>query len=505
MTMKTKNNANQNLTPAPKKKGKGSLRFSGMLGSKRFRYGSYSLIVIAVTLVVAVLLNIAVQTLENNLGLRADLTANQLFTLQDETLEYLDEGLNEDVYVYGLYQAGAENPTIQEVLGKYVARNKHVKVEYFDPITNPSKANQFKNRADDELDRGSVVVASADGKKFKVLEHDDMFPEEYVSGKSYYSLRAEQQITSAIMFVMQEITPKAYILQGHEELGINNITEFRKALEDENYIVEEANLTQTPDILTPIDTLIIASPDKDITDEERETIKDFLQAGGRAMFFLDVYDIELPNLQSILELYDVHYNPNYVVEGNENNYIQNKLWLVPQLGVSTITDYYRQNGLRPIVQNSGYFTLPEMKKTDIEVNSLFTTSSSAFAKANISSDLIDAKEDGDFTGPFTTAVSILHDNFADDIQTRIVAFGTSAILEESLMSVSYNYEIMLDAIAWMDPAKESTNIRMRNLQVQSLNITSAAQMYGLMGFVAILMPVIAFVGALVVYLKRRHL
>ena len=499
------------VTP-PDSSAKKQKGIKGVLMSKRMRYGSYALVVTAIVVAVAVLVNFLAQTLESSLGMRVDLTDNQLFTLQNETSEYLgrlgkDSSEEYVIHIYGLYQAGAENPTIQEVLRQYTAKNKKIKVEYFDPITNPTKANQFIRNANETLQRESVVVASPDGKKYKVMTQEQLFPDEYDANTSrqYYSLRAEQQITSAMMYVTQEETPVVYFLQGHQEMSSTQASAFRMALEAENYEVTDLNLTMTPDVLELKDTLVIASPRKDISENEREIIKNFLQKGGRAMFLLDVMEEELPNLQSVLYLYDIQFGNHYVVEGDSNHYYSSPILLVPQMGVSTIMDDFRRANIPMLVPQSGFVTLPEMKKTTIEVVPLLTTTTQAFAKASFKSDVSIQKEEGDIDGPFTLGVSVYHNNYQDSIETRFVVFGTSLLLNEQLATNSSNFDVLMRCVSWMDPARESTNIRMRSLQVQQLSITTQAQFDTLWIIVLIVIPVLAFSAAVVVYLKRRHL
>ena len=69
------------------KKAKGKL--SGLLGQRKFRYGTYATILTIVVIVVVILLNVALGAVETNWALGIDVTALNATDFDDATYEIL--------------------------------------------------------------------------------------------------------------------------------------------------------------------------------------------------------------------------------------------------------------------------------------------------------------------------------------------------------------------------------------------------------------------------------
>ena len=87
-----------------------------MFGS-RFKAGSYSAFAAAVVIAIAVLVNLAVQTLPQT-AIQLDLTAQSLYTLSDQT-KRIAASLDTDVNLYLLALRGNEDDTVSRLLQSY--------------------------------------------------------------------------------------------------------------------------------------------------------------------------------------------------------------------------------------------------------------------------------------------------------------------------------------------------------------------------------------------------
>ena len=85
----------------PKKnKEKGS--FKAFLKSRKARHGSLAIVIVAVVVAIVIVLNVICGLLVDRFpDLKLDLTANQSFALQDDTIDYVSH-LNKDVTLYVL-------------------------------------------------------------------------------------------------------------------------------------------------------------------------------------------------------------------------------------------------------------------------------------------------------------------------------------------------------------------------------------------------------------------
>ena len=78
---------------------------------KKFKYGGYATLMVAVVIAVLAAINILV----DQLPWKADLTKEKIYSLSEQTYSILDS-LEKDVMIYALYEVGRENPTVDEIL-----------------------------------------------------------------------------------------------------------------------------------------------------------------------------------------------------------------------------------------------------------------------------------------------------------------------------------------------------------------------------------------------------
>ena len=97
------------------------------LRQPKWRHGKLGSLLMALAIVIAVLVNIAMQTAENSLGLRQDLSFNRYATTGESTRAALAR-LENDVELYLLYQNGEENSRLLQVLSRYAALSDRITV-----------------------------------------------------------------------------------------------------------------------------------------------------------------------------------------------------------------------------------------------------------------------------------------------------------------------------------------------------------------------------------------
>ena len=74
--------------------------------------------------------------------------------------------------IFTVARAGSEDPTIKEILAKYAARSRRIKLQTMDPDRNPGWMRQY-DPSGQGIGPGSLVVV--DGKKFKTIGLYDMY------------------------------------------------------------------------------------------------------------------------------------------------------------------------------------------------------------------------------------------------------------------------------------------------------------------------------------------
>ena len=206
---------------------------------------------------------------------RLDLTANQEFTLSQQTLQVLDT-LPEQVRVTGFFTP-ATLPLRQQaelLLREYQNKSEKIVVQYVDPDENPVLACKYDNAVP-----GTMVFESTNPDLPRTEKLYDPFD--------------ESTFTNAILKVTQTKQPAVYFTTGQGEYnpedfdveGMGAVADFLKAV---NYKVAPLNLATISGTL-PADTwaVVIAGPTSPFSPENDQLIKDYLDGGGRVLLMSD--------------------------------------------------------------------------------------------------------------------------------------------------------------------------------------------------------------------------
>ncbi len=468
--------------------------------SKKFKYGGYATLMVAVVIAIAIIINLIVDQIPWEL----DLTQNQMYSLSEQTTKVLDN-LKQDVKIIGLYEAGKEDKRVLEIIERYQKRSKRISFTTVDPERYPQLVAKYEKDGG-SLSTGSLIVESGD--KFKVIDRYDLVNYSYnqYSGQWYaQSLAVEQRLTGAILYVTAEELPVVYMLIGHGEDSIPY--DVRKQLELENYTIEDLNLVTQDSVPEKAHALVVLSPKRDITKEEEEKIRKYLENQGRAIFFIQNLNGELPNFESLLKSYGVALQRVVVVEGDANmHYPGNPLYIIPNMESHSILSPLKSGQMYVFAPQSQSIEVLEMKRRTLEIEPLLVTSDKAWAKTNLEATTIE-KEEGDLEGPFNIAVAITDKIYEDNEtkETRLVVVANTNLLNSQLVSqVPGNVNFLLNSLNWLQDREESISIRPKSLTVSRLRI-SAYQQLIFSGIVVILIPLIVLASGLTVWLRRRHL
>lgn len=143
--------------------------FKNLLQSRSLRYGSNSILLIAIVVAIAVFTNVLVGMTD----LKLDLTPNKLFSVGDTT-ESLLKNLKKDVTIYGLFDdaMAGENKEATELLKQY-EKYDHIKIVYKDPDKNPGLIKDIDPNETKKFQKGDFVLKS--GNKLKVVSSYDLY------------------------------------------------------------------------------------------------------------------------------------------------------------------------------------------------------------------------------------------------------------------------------------------------------------------------------------------
>ncbi|NLZ43558.1 MAG: GldG family protein [Clostridia bacterium] len=478
-----------------------NLKILASFQTKKFKYGGHAALLTAIVIVLLIVLNLLVE----QAPVKIDLTENRMFTLSEQTLQILDR-LEQDVVIYGVAEPGKENRMVDEVARRYSRRSPRVSVEYLDPYRQPAFIKRFDQEGKG-INEGSYIVVSGD--KFRVIDRWDLFNINYQNPfqPEVTGLVAEERFTSAIMYVTAEKNPVVYALKGHgeEELPFN----LRERLRQENYELRELTLVAKEKLPEDLDLLLVFAPKRDLTTEEEEKIREFLnaQAQGRALFILNWYVADLPNFQSLLRSYGLKLQPAVIVEGDANRHAGNPVWLLPEMKEHEILTPLVNERMPVLFPLAQALEILDIRRRSLEFTPLLATSAKAWGKVNPNPTTAE-KEPGDLEGPFTLAMAVVDKEWTEEtgeVESRLVVTANSHFLAtQFLLQVPGNLDFIMNSLNWLADREEVISIRPRSLIHLNLQM-SGWQKLIYSGIVVILIPLLALGAGVVVWLRRRHL
>ena len=225
---------------------------------------------------------------------RFDWTKSGLYSLSPKTVNVLKDlkaGVTATVFMNENSPLFRET---REILSRYQARTGMLTVETIDPVRNRARAEALVKEYG--VRGGSVVFRSGEKKKYvtedQLAEYD--FSRARMGGEpTIKAFKGEQEFTSAILSVTQTKTPKVLFTSGHGERkldgrGRDGFYTLAETLRRDNCTVEEWASLGAAAVPEGTDCVVVAGPRTAFTEPERETIRKYLEAGGRALLFLDV-------------------------------------------------------------------------------------------------------------------------------------------------------------------------------------------------------------------------
>ena len=450
------------------------------------------LLVLQVAILVVV--NILVSALPTSMT-KYDISSTKLYSVTSNTKAVLS-GLDEDVTIYWIVQAGMEDDILENLLGKYESLSDHIQVVKRNPDVYPTFAEQY---TDEDVPNNSLVVECGDRSRY--ISYNDI----YVQSADMYSYSyttdfdGEGAITSAIDYVVTEDLPQLYVLEGHGEAELP--ATFADQIEKANIETNTLSLLTVDAIPEEADCILIYAPSSDISTEERDMLADYVSGGGRLLVMAGpVEDGILENLYSLLSGYGVEAHEGIVVEADREHYaFQAPYVLLPDMASHDITDSLIEENYFPILPISLGLTVTG-EGSGGTVTELLTTSDAAFSKAAGYDLSTYEKEEGDIDGPFAVAVSV-----EDDGGGQMVWFTSSVFLEDvyNAYSSGSNGDLAMNALSDLIGEREAMAIRSKSLNYNYLTISASTS--ALLQTVMIGVCPLLFLGVgIAVILRRRR-
>ncbi len=319
-------------------------------------------------------------------NLRQDLTEAQLFTLAPQSKE-LVRSLPQSVKVW-IFDVN-RNPQDRELLENYRRQSANFQFEYIDPQAQPTLANKFTVK-----NYGEVYLESGDNRQL-------------VQTLNVNERLSEVRLTNRLQQITNTTTTSVYFLQGHGEQvmtsGEGGISQAIQSLDDRNYIALPLNLVEKSQVPEDADVVVVASPKRELFDNEVKALQDYLNGGGNALLMIDP-NTET-NLNSLLQEWGINLDNRLAVDVSGTG-----VGLGP--AVPLVTNY----GQHPITKEFGdgisFYRLARPLEINpvagIEAISLLQTKPypQSWAESDQKSEKLDFDPETDNPGPLTLGVAL---------------------------------------------------------------------------------------------------
>ncbi len=427
---------------------------------RQARFGTLAAASILVVLVILV----AINYLGTRRDKRWDLTAAKQFSLSDQTRKVLQD-LKEPVHVR-VFARTDDFQRFHDRLDEYAYTSKNLSVEYIDPDKKPALAQQYGVTA-----QGTVVF-------------------EYKGRNEKATSDGEQELTNALVKVIQGRTPKVYFTRGHGEkdttsadrTGYNAIS---GALTSDNFAVDKLVLAQQNGVPADADAVVIAGPRTDFLQGEIDALKAYLAKGGKLLVLLDPVvrknEAQPVLLEGLLKDWGIQAGNDVVVDASGMGRL---------IGADASIPVAANYPSHPITDNfnllTAYPLTRSMSPIEGGVNGhtaqpLVQTTKNSWGETDLDSLLAGRPQPGpdDKAGPVTLASAVsapvagaAASGDKKPAETRLVAFGDSDFAANGFLGVQGNRDLFLNTINWLVQQENLISIRPRDPEDRRITLTA---------------------------------
>ena len=440
---------------------------------------AYALIFVTILLVVNVL--------ADRYNKSYDSTSNKRYSLSPQTAKIV-KGLKQAATITYFDQT-TRFEQAKDQLEQYANLSPKVQVQYVDPDKKPELA-----RAAGVKEYGTTIVQVGDRKEqAKTL--------------------TEEAITGAFIRDLKTTTRTVCFVEGSGEHRIDDTersgySRFKELLGKDGYEAKPTNLVSKTEIPNDCTVLVVAGPDADYQQPEVDSIKKYVEQGGRALLLLDpplkigrseISDNEA--LAKVLQSWGVTPQKDMILDLNP---IGQLAGLGPQ--VALVTSYESHAIVNDMSRRATGFPLArslDIKQSDkTAVTKLFNSSGSSLATTKLDSPAIDPSDPKNTKGPFAIAAAGTYNTGKENSQGRFVVIGSSSWAANSFIGFNGNRDLALNTVNWLASDEDLISIRPKDRDDRRITLTRA-QMNWVKITSQFLLPLFVIAGGVSVWWSRR--
>ncbi len=476
-----------------------------------------------------------------------DWTASGIYSLSERT-ESVIERLDRDVRFVSFLDP-QRSPVgfdaveqIDETLEAYRALNPgRVTIERLDPYREPVRAGALFREFDiDPLDPTDIVVVEA-GSRRKQVRLEEMVQYDMSAGMGEAppvgNLTAEAALTSAVLSVSRDRKPVVVIATGHgerEARGLDGpgLGRFVEALEREDTDVVSWDARRGDPLPDGANVVIVAAPTEPWLEGPREALASHLDAGGRALVFVDPVpqragggELVPTGLEPLLERWGVTLDRDIVLDPS-GAFLGSAAAFIVEIG-SGHQATEGLAGLGAVMQVSRSLESADELETGVAVDVVLESADASWGETNLDA-LFQGRyerDDADLAGPLPLFLAVTRDDGGDgsggdpdpenepadgapEPETRrrpvLVAGGDVDLATNALFDNPGNRGLALNIVSWLAAEEEAAlGIPPKDRKLSRL-LLRQDELITLFPLVVLLPPVLAVVAGVGLWARRRR-
>ncbi|MCI0484798.1 MAG: GldG family protein [candidate division NC10 bacterium] len=477
-----------------------------LLTRRGTRYGLNTALALMLFLAIVVV----VEALAIRHNVRVDLTEGRRHSLSDQSIR-LVRSLEKDVHAIAFYRTDEPGrAAAQDLLTQYAQVSPKFRFELVDPDRHPGMSRRYGIAAP------TTVVLESGGKEEK------------------FQGAEEEKITNALVKLLRTKRRVVYFLTGHGEAALDSagrqgLSQVKQALSEVEYEVKPLLLLREREVPNDAAVLVIAGPQSELLPTELQLIEAYVKRGGNLLVLLDPFTA--PGLTDLLKKYGIVMGKDIIVDRLSRVFGGDYLLpVVTQYEPHPITNEFTKDVvLATILPYARTVDAVAEPQKGITVQVLVRTSSESWAETDKAAlDRGEAKFDegqdrrgplpvgalatievqSDVQGP-TSEVPKTEKTLNPEPSTlnqkkgRIVAYGTSAFMQNNYVNLAGNRDLFLNSVGWLAEEEHLIAIRPRQAKFTPLVLTANQARLAFWGI--LVLPPLAMIGTwLVVFLRRRR-
>ena len=476
--------------------------------------GTNTLILIAILVAIFVLINFGMKKLDLT---PIDCSTSQDYTLTEESKERIKD-IDKDIDVY--FVGWEEEEVSYKVAKQYNKANPKINVEIIDATTNIEVAKKYDVSNDDH----SIIVIC--GKKYRILTYYDLIT--YDSNYNTVDI-SEQKITSAILNVTSDYTPKVYFLTGYTNMDINDnegLSILAQYLENEVLTYEKLNILTTQEVPDDCDTLIITTPNKDFDKIVADSIIKYIKKGGNILWFngVSVEDQNFENVNRVLSQYGVNsFEKGLIYETNPSNIVLNsQICFMPTVeNTEILKDVNANSGVIFLSATKININTDKLEELNVVETDLLTAQDTTYFTKNLTSG---PNQKEDTKGPFVVGTQLVktikeateatEDKEAEEaVTSTLIIYGNDNFISDvtvpdnlgnpyPVIYLANNADVALNSIAYLTNTDQDITIR-KSYSDSQTTFTPTQKQISIILFIIFTVPFVIIAIGIIVWIYRN--